>query len=162
MPRALIVDDAAPNRYLLEVLLRGNGYQVTSVGNGSEALEAARRERPDLVISDILMPVMDGFSLCRIWKQDPELRSVPFVFYTATYTDPKDEHLALSLGADRFIIKPMEPAPFMQAIEEVIAEQRRHTLDSRAPEPSSEAGYLKRYSEALVRKLERKVRQLEG
>jgi CheY-like chemotaxis protein/K+-sensing histidine kinase KdpD len=159
--RALIVDDNDQNRYLLEALLRGHGHQVTGATNGAEALAAARRERPDLVISDILMPVMDGFSLCRAWKQDAQLKSVPFVFYTATYTDPKDEQLALSLGADRFIIKPVEPEVFIEAVEEVLAEQGEHALSSRAPEPTSEAGYLRRYSEALVRKLEDKVHQLE-
>jgi CheY-like chemotaxis protein/K+-sensing histidine kinase KdpD len=161
VPRALIVDDAPQNRYLLEALLRGHGYQVTSTTNGAEALEAARRRLPDLVISDILMPVMDGFSLCRVWKQDAQLKFVPFVFYTATYTDPKDEQLALSLGADRFIIKPVEPEVFVEAIDEVLAEQRRHELSSSAPEPSSETAFLRRHNEALVRKLEHKVRQLE-
>jgi signal transduction histidine kinase len=86
---------------------------------------------------------------------------VPFVFYTATYTDPKDEQLALSLGADRFLIKPVEPDVFIEAVDEVLAEQERHTLSNRTPEPSSDTAYLRRYSEALVRKLERKVHQLE-
>jgi CheY-like chemotaxis protein len=65
-----------------------------------------RASLPDVIISDILMPVMDGFSLCHEWKKDDSLKTIPFVFYTATYTDPKDEELALSLGAR--IIKPME------------------------------------------------------
>ena len=162
MPRALIVDDLAENRYLLESLLRGHGYRVTSATNGAEALEKARQEPPDVVISDILMPVMDGFSLCRAWKQDAQLESVPFVFYTATYTDPKDEQLALSLGADRFIIKPVEPEVFVAAISEVLAEQEQHELSSRAPEPSSEAAFLRLHNEALVRKLEHKVQELEA
>jgi PAS domain S-box-containing protein len=161
MPHALSVDDLAQNRYMLEALLRGHGYKVTSVANGLEALEAARHDLPDLVISDILMPVMDGFALCRTWKHDPQLKSVPFVFYTATYTDPKDEQLARRLGADRFIIKPMEPAPFVDAIAEVLGKQRKHGLGSREPVGSTEAGYLREYSDALVRKLERKVVQLE-
>jgi PAS domain S-box-containing protein len=157
----LIVDDVAENRYLLEALLKGNGYQVESAVNGYEALAAARREPPDLVISDILMPVMDGFSLCRVWKQDDALKSVPFVFYTATYTDPKDERLALSLGADRFIVKPVEPEVFVKVINEVLVEEQRHALGSRAPESSNESGFLRGHNDALVRKLERKVAQLE-
>jgi PAS domain S-box-containing protein len=161
MPRALIVDDLEQNRYMLEALLRGKGYQVTSAANGCEALDAARREVPDLAISDILMPTMDGFALCRAWKQDPQLRSVPFVFYTATYTDPQAEHLALSLGADRFIIKPIEPQAFVQAIEEVLAKGRQHELGCRAPDVPNESSYLKRYNDVLVQKLDRKVRQLE-
>jgi PAS domain S-box-containing protein len=162
MPRALVVDDITQNRYMLEALLRGHGYQVTSAANGAEALDAARREPPDLVISDILMPVMDGFALCRLWKQDAQLKSVPFVFYTATYTGPKDERLAMSLGADGFIVKPMEPASFIEAIEHVVDVDRQHELESRPPEASSEAGYLKDYNEVLFRKLERKVAQVEA
>jgi PAS domain S-box-containing protein len=161
MPRALVVDDLAVNRYMLESLLRGHGYEVTSASNGAEALEVALRNPPDLAISDILMPVMDGFSLCRAWKQDARLKSIPFVFFTATYTDPKDERFALSLGADRFIIKPMDPDIFVRAIEEVLRQDDRHALGSRASDVSSEAGYFREYNEALVRKLDRKIRQLE-
>jgi PAS domain S-box-containing protein len=158
--RALIVDDVAQNRYLLEALLRGNGYDVTSAGNGCEALDLARRAPPDLVISDILMPVMDGFALCRVWKQDPQLKSIPFVFYTATYTDPKDERLALGLGADRFIIKPIEPDAFVKAIDEVLLAHSRAELGSRASDVDGES-YLREHNRALVRKLERKLAQLE-
>jgi PAS domain S-box-containing protein len=160
MRRALIVDDAAQLRHLQEALLRSNGYQVASAGNGSEALEAARREPPDVVISDILMPVMDGFTLCRIWKRDPQLKSVPFVFYSATYTEAEDKRLALSLGADRFIIKPAEPEAFMEAIEDVVGKQRPPEVGFPAP-VSTEADYLRGYTASLVRKLERKVVQLE-
>jgi PAS domain S-box-containing protein len=161
MPRALVADDLPENRYMLESLLRGHGYEVLSVTNGAQALEAARRDPPDLVISDILMPVMDGFSLCRAWKHDSRLKSIPFVFYTATYTDPKDERFAMSLGADRFIIKPMEPEVFVGAIAKLLREASGGALGSGMPEESSEAGYLKEYNETLTRKLERKLVQLE-
>jgi CheY-like chemotaxis protein len=109
----LIVDDKPENLYLLRALLTGNGFSVTCANEGGEALRAARSSRPDLIVSDILMPGMDGFALCREWKKDPDLRTIPFVFYTATYTDPRDEKLALDMGADRFLIKPTEPEVFM-------------------------------------------------
>ena len=166
MKRILIVDDRQENLYLLETVLSANAYLVASAANGAEALENARANPPDLVISDILMPVMDGFTLCREWKRDQELRRIPFVFYTATYTDERDREFAMSLGADGFILKPQEPEAFVETVREVIKEvQAKGTADpvsSGEPPVVGETVYLKQYSEALVRKLETKMEQLES
>ena len=80
---------------------------------------------PDLIISDILMPKMDGFALCRHWKADAVLKNIPFIFYTATYTDTKDETFALGLGADMFIVKPTDPDTFAAKIKGVLGETRK-------------------------------------
>ena len=88
MTKLLIVDDNEQNLYMLQVLLNGHGYEVVLAEDGAKALETARRDPPDMIIADILMPVMDGFALCREWKQDDRLKDIPFVFYTSTYTDP--------------------------------------------------------------------------
>lgn len=85
----LIVDDQYINRYLLEKLLDGYGYSVLSTEDGTQALETLRTEPVDLIISDILLPKMDGFQLCREVKKDPKLSKIPFVFYTAAYTEQK-------------------------------------------------------------------------
>lgn len=162
MPLALVVDDQEENRYLLEALLGAHGYEVRVACNGSEALACARAERPDIVISDILMPVMDGFTLCRQWKNDDELKKTPFVFYTATYTDSKDERLALSLGADRFLVKPAEPDAFMRIVEDVLEQARRGQLQARDMPPAAEVQYLREYNAVLVHKLESKLTQLEA
>jgi two-component system cell cycle sensor histidine kinase/response regulator CckA len=159
--KVLIVDDDAQNLYLLQMLLEGNGYQVEMAANGVEALEKARHNSPTLIISDILMPVMDGFTLCREWQQDERLKEIPFVFYTATYTDPKDEAFALGLGAERFIVKPMEPDLLVDILRQVISEAEEGRL--RAPDKPLEEDlvYLETYNERLVRKLEGKMLQLE-
>jgi len=82
---------------------------------------AARQTLPDLIVSDILMPVMDGFALCRAWKADEQFKLIPFVFYTATYTEAKDKEFALNLGADLFLVKPQEIHVFLHEIEKVLA-----------------------------------------
>jgi PAS domain S-box-containing protein len=159
MPRVLIVDDNADNRYMLRALLQGHGHVVDEACHGAEALSRAREQLPDLVISDLLMPVLDGYTLLRKWKAEEPLRSVPFLVYTATYTDPRDERLALDLGADAFLIKPAEPEPLLACINEVLA--RKDRADSAVRAPQIEEGVLQQYSEALVRKLEKKTLQLE-
>jgi len=103
--KIILADDNNDNLYLLEQLLAGHDMEVTTARNGAEALQKAVAAPPDLIITDILMPVMDGFSLCREWMSDEKLRHIPLIFYTATYTEPQDEAFALSLGAKRFIIK---------------------------------------------------------
>lgn len=158
--RILIVDDNPQNLYLLESILKGNHFLVESARNGAEALDAARGRPPDLIIADILMPVMDGFELCRRWKADERLKHIPFIFYTATYTDPKDEQFALSLGADRFIIKPQKPDVMSRIVSEVIGEFGQGRPDAREP-ALDEMESLRHYNEVLFRKLEAKVKALE-
>jgi response regulator RpfG family c-di-GMP phosphodiesterase len=161
MKRLLIVDDLPQNAYLLEVLLKTNGFEVETAANGIEALDLAHKNPPEMVISDILMPGMDGFSLCRAWVADERLKDIPFVFYTATYTDPRDEKLALSLGAERFMVKPMEPDDFLAVLQEIIQgyESKGKVVHQEVVE--KEDVFYKEYNEALIRKLEDKMLQLE-
>ena len=156
--RILIVDDQEENLYLLQVMLGSNGYTLEQARNGAEALELARKVKPDIIVTDILMPVMDGFSLCRECKKDPELKHVPLVFYTATYTDERDRAFALSLGAARFIVKPEEPDVFIQAIRDVL-QDGGHDEGVSEP-PPEEHDYLKQYNGTLIRKLEERSESL--
>jgi PAS domain S-box-containing protein len=161
MKQILIVDDNPQNLYMLRMLLGGSGYRVTEAANGQEALEKARQDCPDMVVADILMPVMDGFELCRQWKADPGLNQKPFIFYTATYTDPKDEEFALGLGAERFVVKPQEPKALLAILEEVLVAWKGESRVPEAPSSLREQVYMKGYNEVLIRKLEDKMRQLE-
>lgn len=161
MKKILIVDDNTDNQYMLDVLLRSNGYSVTVASSGVDALEKANRELPDIVVSDILMPVMDGYALCQKWMADETLNTVPFVFYTATYTDPKDEEFALSLGAERFIKKPIDIDEFLRVILEVLNEDRTQKSDRKRDHHADDEMYYKKYNERLIHKLEQKMLQLK-
>lgn len=168
----LIVDDKPENLYLLRVLLSSKGYGVTEASNGKEALERARETPPGLIISDILMPVMDGFALCRAWKEDAQFTSIPFIFYTATYTEPKDEEFALSLGADRFLVKPQEGSVLLSEVESALltgerarkqAGKRSHHATATLTEVSaevSEQDFYRQYNARLVNKLEDKLEEI--
>jgi len=160
--KILIVDDHEEDRYMLEVLLRGHGYEVESAADGVEALEKASQNGFDMIIADILMPRMDGFRLCRELKTDEKLRNIAFVFYTATYTAPKDEELALNLGAEKFIVKPAEPDVFIEILKEIIRSHEKGTLVAPRPPVEEEVDYLREYNERLIKKLEDKLLQLES
>ncbi len=158
--KVLIVDDNAQNLYILQTLLTGHGMDVISAVNGQEALDAAKVSPPDLIVSDILMPVMDGYTLIKTWKEDEALRSIPFIFYTATYTDAKDEAFALKLGANRFIIKPQEPHVIVGVIEECLQHQPPVAQSSSGP-LGSEMEFFRQHNAVLFQKLEKKMLDLK-
>jgi CheY-like chemotaxis protein len=123
MIHVLIAEDHEENRNLLKMLLVVNGYRVTVAGDGAQALDAARRDPPNVIVSDAVMPRMDGFVLCRAWMQDPSLKAIPFVFYSATYVRPEDQQFGLGLGAVRYLIKPLEAKVFLEELRTVLQRQ---------------------------------------
>lgn len=156
----LVVDDEEQNRYLLESILKDEGCVVTCAENGLDALERLKKDRFHLIISDILMPKMDGFHLCRECKNDIRYKYIPFVFCTAAYTDKKDEEFALNLGADRFIQKPIEPVSFIAVLREVLDEYEGGA-PSKTQILKDEVPYLREYNERIIQKLEQKVTELD-
>ena len=155
--KTLVVDDLAENRYLLEQVLRAKGQEIRTAADGAEALEALGRDSFQLIISDIMMPRMDGFELCFNVKLDPRLKDIPFVFYTATYTTDEDRAFALSLGADAFVLKPAEPGELVARLEEVLARTDRPVATIAPRLTKDQLAFLREYNERLVRKLEKKV-----
>src|SRR5437870_4841750 len=100
--KILIVDDNPNHRRLLRLTLEAEGHNTVEATDGLEALSALARQPVDAVISDILMPRMDGYRLCHEIRRREPLRSLPFIFYTSTYTSPADAKLGADLGADKF------------------------------------------------------------
>lgn len=158
MDSVLIVDDKDENLYYLQALLENNGFSATLAKNGHEAIEIAREELPTLVISDLLMPIMDGYTLLTNWKADKTFNGIPFIVYTATYTEPEDEKYALDLGADAFLLKPLEPEALLSIVQEVLSRKKvqKPTIVVKNQKESS-----KEYNKILIRKLEEKTLQLE-
>lgn len=155
----LIVEDIDSDRKLLRYSFEWHGYRILEAANGREALERALAKRPDLIVSDALMPEMDGFQLLREIKKRRELHDIPFIFYSSVYTGHREEELALSLGALAFIVKPLTPEQFWEEINRALL---THVPPSGAPgmvSPSDEE-FLTDYSRIVATKLEEKVREL--
>lgn len=159
--KILVVDDMEDMLYVVETILKGNGYEVATAKNGLEALDKLKEGPIDIIISDILMPRMDGFQFCRECKKDDGLKKIPFIFYTATYTGKNDEEFALSLGAERFIRKPAELKVFLNIIKEVIEKHKEGGLIAPEEPIKKEEIYLTEYSKRIIGKLEKKVLDLE-
>jgi len=158
--KALIVDDNKNDSILISRMLRSRGYEVVEAGNGAEALEQVEKGTPDIIVSDISMPVMDGFTLLKNLKENRKNKNIPFVFYTATYLNDKDMELGLSLGASRFLIKTMEPLVFLGEIRDVLKEFEAGELKSERPAITGEE-YQKKYGERVFQKLGSKIKDLE-
>jgi CheY-like chemotaxis protein len=151
----LVVEDVPNVLELLEVTLRFKGYPVVTAQNGQEALEKVSSEHPALVITDILMPKMDGYALAHRLRTDPKTRQTPLIFLSATYVTPDDKQFAISLGAVRFIEKPIDTEEFLLTVAELLT-QGPEPL----PEPLGEHEFYTGYRERLEHKLRHKNTQI--
>jgi CheY-like chemotaxis protein len=154
--KILVVDDQTANRKLLRVQLEAEEYVVVESVDGAEALEILGSETIDAIISDILMPRVDGYRLCHEVRKHPALRHLPFILYSATYTSPADVRLANRVGADQFVAKPASLAIILAALQ--LASSGRSQPSVIMPD---EAAVLQHYSSVLVNKLEEKNRELK-
>lgn len=158
--KLLIADDHEINLKLLRAQLEAEGHAVVLACDGVEALAALEQETFDGVISDILMPRMDGYRLCMEVRSRPELGRLPFILYTSTYNSQGDRELAESLGADAYISKPAPTSRILSAIMAAADKALGDKSEVRAfaTEP---APLMKQYNEVLIRKLEEKGLELE-
>ncbi len=159
--KVLVVDDNRLDRLMLSKMLSSNNYEVIEAGNGVEALELISSQKPDMVVSDIMMPVMDGFMLLREIRKSRSPKELPFIFYSASYVTEKDRELANALGVSRFIIKPLEPRELVKEITQALLDISSGKLKIREPAPIKEEEYLERYSRRIFKKLEENIIQLE-
>jgi len=150
----LIVEDVPNVLELLEVTLRFKGYSVLTARNGEEALEVIGRQMPALVITDILMPKMDGYAFVQKLRLDETTRALPVVFLSATYVTPEDKEFALSLGASRFLEKPIDTEDFLLTVAELMSQEKSD------PKPLDMEKFYNGYRTRLENKLRHKNTQV--
>jgi len=152
----LVVEDIPNILELIDTTLKfKGGYRVVTAHNGEEALNAIQKERPSLVITDILMPKMDGFSLVHQLRLDPQTRNIPVIFLSATYVAPEDKTFAALVGATRFLEKPIDIEQFMGTITELLSRE-----PPAASEPLKELEFYEGYRKRIKIKLEQKNKQI--
>lgn len=151
----LVVEDIPNVLELLEITLRFKGYPVISAVNGQDALEKIARQRPAMVITDILMPRMDGYALAHNIRKNPLTGQIPIIFISATYITPEDKKFALSLGGVRFIEKPIDTEDFLLTVAEVLTQGV-----SSLPKPMKDEDFYRGYRERLESKLRYKNTQI--
>jgi CheY-like chemotaxis protein len=151
----LIVEDVPTIQELLEVTLRFKGYPVMAADNGQDALEKIAQQRPAMVITDILMPKMDGYALAHNLRKNPLTSQIPIIFVSATYITPEDKRFALSLGGVRFMEKPIDTEEFLLTVAEILTEGIP-TL----PRPMGDSEFYTGYRDRLVNKLGYKNTQI--
>lgn len=157
--KVLVVDDCRSDRKIIRYNLEWHGCQVLEASDGKEGLLLAGAERPDLIISDCLMPVMDGFQFLQELKKLEDTGGIPFVFYSAVYTGSREAELASSLGARAFLEKPKRPEELWEEVDRLLAAEA--TLqESTEGRHWRDEELLRNYRQVAAGKLEEKVREL--
>lgn len=124
MAKILIAEDERDIRDLVTFTLTFAGHEVVAVGNGAEAVEAAGKEQPDLILMDVRMPRMTGYEACEIMKADPQLSAIPVVFLSAKGQE-SEIRTGMQVGAADYILKPFAPAELTQAVNDLLESHRK-------------------------------------
>ncbi len=118
--KILVVDDEINITQILEFSIGSEGYEVITARNGEDAIDKARREQPDLIVLDIMMPKIDGYEACRILKANPLTKNIPVVLLTAKGRDI-DKRLGYEVGATDYIVKPFSPSKLIDRIQQLLS-----------------------------------------
>jgi len=151
----LVVEDVPNILDLIDITLRFKGYKVMTARNGQEGLERIAEQLPALIITDILMPTMDGYAFVQALRTNPKTMQIPVIFLSATYVTPEDKAFAMSLGASRFIEKPIDTEEFLLTIAELLVEGHSTT-----PRPLAQHDFYLGYRARLENKLRHKRSQI--
>ena len=117
--KILVVDDEVQLVDMVKMRLEANNYDVITAYDGQEALDKAHKEKPDLIILDLMLPKMDGYKVCRMLKFDEKYKSIPIVMFTARAQE-EDEKVGMEVGADAYITKPFDPQLLLDKIQELV------------------------------------------
>ena len=150
----LIVEDIPAVRQLVELQLKLRGYPVLTAGDGAQALTLIADVKPAVVITDVLMPRVDGFLLAHKLRSNPKTANIPIIFLTATYVSAEDERFGLNMGALRFLTKPVEVDDLLAAVADAVTGQ-----PVQKP-PMSDEDFYQGYRERLDSKLKQKSQQI--
>jgi adenylate cyclase len=160
LPTVLLVDDIEANRKMLRTLLSLTGYRVVEAVNGQDALEKVASDSPDLVLLDIVMPLMDGYEACRLLREDERTRFLPVVMITASGDQEKVK--ALEAGADDFIMKPFNQSELLARVKSLVRIKQFHdTIQAQAAQLAQQAGELAQWNQRLEQRVRDQVHELE-
>lgn len=119
--KILVVDDEPALVELIKIRLEANGYEVSSAGDGQSAIDYVHKQKPDLIILDLMLPVLNGYKACRLLKFDRKYKDIPILMFTAR-AEESDRKLGEEVGADGYIVKPFEPNALLAKIKELLKE----------------------------------------
>jgi DNA-binding NarL/FixJ family response regulator len=138
MKKILIIEDQAPMRRNIALMLQLEGYEVVTAENGRVGLESARKERPDLIFCDVMMPELDGYAVVQALREDAALTATPFLFLTAK-SDRADLRIGMNFGADDYLTKPLVRDDLLAALSVRLA--RAESVQERIDEAAASAGF---------------------
>ena len=145
--KILLADDSITIQKVVELTFSDSDFDVVSVGNGEQALRKAREMRPDIALLDVIMPEKNGYEVCQIFKQDPDLRRIPVLLLTGTF-ESFDRERADAAGADGYLTKPFESQMLISKVEELLAASPRQVT------PLERAGRMEVFTEGQIMRVE--------